>query len=136
MQDAPRTTDEVAAVETPGRVENGRPSSLAVPRDSSDAAVHGFGERYPDVRFAPVVVVIPAYNEAPCIADVLRQIPREAHGLGVDTLVVDDGSSDGTFDAAAEQAYVARLDTNLGQGSALRVGYRIARDHGADYIVT
>ncbi|HEV2950521.1 MAG TPA: glycosyltransferase family 2 protein, partial [Actinomycetota bacterium] len=90
-----------------------------------------------DVRFAPVVVIIPAYNEADCIGTVLPEIPREAYGLRVDTLVVDDGSSDRTSDVAlGHGVYVASLGQNSGQGSALRVGYRLAREHGAEFIVT
>jgi glycosyltransferase involved in cell wall biosynthesis len=103
----------------------------------SDAAVREFGARYPDVVFAPVVVIIPAYNESDCIGSVLPRVPAEAHGLEVDTLVVDDGSSDATSEAAlAHGVYVARLGRNSGQGSALRVGYRLARKHGARFIVT
>jgi glycosyltransferase involved in cell wall biosynthesis len=102
-----------------------------------DEAVRAFRERYPDVRLAPVVVIIPAYNEEECIGTVLPAVPRQAFGLAFDSLVVDDGSADGTFAAAlAHGVYVARLNQNSGQGSALRLGYRLAREHGARFIVT
>jgi glycosyltransferase involved in cell wall biosynthesis len=105
--------------------------------DVSEEAIRTFGARYPNVRFGPVVVVIPAYNEADCVGSVLPEIPRKAYGLDVDTLVVDDGSADPTSDVAASHGvYVARLARNSGQGSALRVGYRLAREHGARFIVT
>jgi glycosyltransferase involved in cell wall biosynthesis len=114
--------------------------SETAPRDPVDvagAAIRVFGECYPDVRFAPVVVIIPAFNEEDCIGSVLPDVPREACGLEVDTLVIDDGSSDRTSEAALSHgAYVARLGRNSGQGSALRVGYRLAREHGAQFIVT
>lgn len=126
-----------AAAHAPART-NGRPVEAAIEAtDVSDAAVRAFGARYPDVRFAPVVVIVPAYNEADCIGSVLPEIPREAYGLEVDTLVIDDGSSDRTADAALEHGvYVATLGRNSGQGAALRVGYRLAREHGAELIVT
>jgi glycosyltransferase involved in cell wall biosynthesis len=51
--------------------------------------------------------------------------------------VIDDGSTDATTAVAtAGGAYVASLSENLGHGIALRVGYQLARDHGASYIVT
>jgi hypothetical protein len=103
----------------------------------SDRAAHAFASGHPGLRFAPVVVVIPAFNEEEAIGAVLDAMPREACGLPVDTLVVDDGSADGTAAVARDSGmYVATLDQNSGQGTALRVGYRIAREHGAEYIVT
>jgi glycosyltransferase involved in cell wall biosynthesis len=96
-----------------------------------------FDAEYPDVRFAPVVAVIAALDEEGALGTVLREIPDEACGLAVDALVIDDGSTDATSDVArAGGAYVARLERNLGHGVALRVGYRLAREHGARYIVT
>jgi glycosyltransferase involved in cell wall biosynthesis len=116
-----------------GRVD----SSLEPASDVQAEAVRAFSASYPDVTFSPVVVIIPAYNEEACIGAVLSEVPREAHGLDVDTLVVDDGSADGTSEAAlAHGVYVARLGRNSGQGSALRAGYRLAREHGARFIVT
>jgi glycosyltransferase involved in cell wall biosynthesis len=117
---------------------NGRVDApLEAAPDVQGEAVRAFRARYPDVTFAPVVVVIPAFNEEDCIGAVLTEVPREAHGLAVDTLVVDDGSADGTSEAAlAHGVYVARLGRNSGQGSALRLGYRLAREHGARFIVT
>jgi glycosyltransferase involved in cell wall biosynthesis len=101
------------------------------------AAIAAFERDYPDLRFAPVVVVIAALNEAPCIGEVLGDIPPQAHGLGVDTLVIDDGSTDGTSDAARRHGvHIARLERNCGHGVALRLGYELAREHGARFIVT
>lgn len=102
-----------------------------------DGAAATFRREHPGVRLAPVVVVIAAYDEEDCIGDVLDGVPSEACGLEVDTIVVDDGSSDRTGDVArAHDAYVVTLAHNAGQGSAFRVGYVIAREHGARYIVT
>jgi glycosyltransferase involved in cell wall biosynthesis len=56
-----------------------------------------------------VSVVIPAHNEAPTIADVVRGCAANTPGL-VEVLVVDDGSRDGTAEAAAAAgARVVRL---------------------------
>lgn len=112
---------------------------LVVARDGGAHAdaVREFRRRHPDLALAPVAVVIPAYNEEDCIGEVLEQVPRAACGLAVDTIVVDDGSADRTRDAAlGHGVYVARLERNSGQGAALRVGYEIAREGGATYVVT
>ena len=69
--------------------------------------------------------------------DVLAEIPATACGLDVETIVVDDGSSDRTSEVARDHgAHVVRLERNCGHGIALRVGYQLAREHGAEYIVT
>jgi glycosyltransferase involved in cell wall biosynthesis len=106
--------------------------------DVRAAAVRAFNERYPGERLAPVVVVIAAYDEEGGIGTVLQGIPPEACGLAVDTLVVDDGSTDATSARSLEypRVRVARLERNCGHGIALRVGYELAREHGAEVIAT
>jgi glycosyltransferase involved in cell wall biosynthesis len=102
------------------------------------AAVRAFDERYPGLTFAPVVVVIAAYNEEESLGEVLRAVPAEVAGTRLDTLVVNDGSADATEQVALAHpgARVASLDRNCGHGVALRLGYELARDHGATYLVT
>ena len=103
----------------------------------SDRAISAFDVEHPAVRFAPVVAVIAALDEEDALGTVLQEVPAEACGLQVDTLVVDDGSTDATSAVArAAGAYVVTLDRNLGHGVALRVGYRLARERGARFIVT
>ena len=52
-------------------------------------------------------------------------------------LVVVDGEDDGTgAEVRSAGHYACIAPVNRGQGAALRLGYRIARDHGARYIVT
>ena len=107
--------------------------------DEADlAASTEFDTRYDRPVLAPVVVVIAAFDEEAGIGPVLAGMPSAVCGLSVDTLVVDDGSSDATADVAADsgRAYVVRCPSNRGQGAALRLGYRIAREHGADYLIT
>ncbi len=84
-----------------------------------------------------VAVLIPAYNEADNIGHVLDQMPSEVCGVTIEVLVVDDGSRDGTGDVAAEHgAVVARHVTNRGGGAALRTGYRLMVESGAEVVVT
>ena len=107
--------------------------------DEADlAASTDFDTRYGRPVLAPVVVLIAAFDEQGGIGPVLAAMPSTVCGLRADTLVVDDGSSDATADVAADsgRAYVVRCPSNRGQGAALRLGYRIAREHGADYVIT
>jgi hypothetical protein len=84
-----------------------------------------------------VAILIPAYNEAENIGVVLDQMPAEVCGVRTEVLVVDDGSRDGTGDVAAEHgALVARHVTNRGGGAALRTGYRLMVESGAEVVVT
>lgn len=84
-----------------------------------------------------VAVVIPAYNEAATVGDVVRQIPQEICGERTAVLVVDDGSRDDTSEAAAKAgAIVARHVINRGGGAALRTGYRLMSESGALVVVT
>jgi glycosyltransferase involved in cell wall biosynthesis len=119
------------------RLSSRRPQDDALAEQVSEAAVRAFREQHGELELAPVVVVIPALNEEECVGGVLDAIPAETCGLGVQTIVVDDGSSDRTGEVArAHGAFVARLERNLGQGSAFRVGYRLGREHGARFLVT
>jgi hypothetical protein len=86
---------------------------------------------------APIYVVIPAYNEADNIASVLREIPGEVAGLRTRTLVVVDGGTDETARVVTELNHSAiRYVVNRGGGSALRAGYEVAIEDGADIVVT
>jgi glycosyltransferase involved in cell wall biosynthesis len=82
-------------------------------------------------------VVIAAFNEQEAIGAVVRSIPRQVCGLHTDTIVVVDGSTDQTASAArAAGALVCDVPVNRGQGAALRLGYRLAAEHGARHIAT
>jgi hypothetical protein len=84
-----------------------------------------------------IAILVPAYNEAENIGVVLDQMPAEVCGVRTEVLVVDDGSRDGTGDVAAEHgALVARHVTNRGGGAALRTGYRLMVESGAEIVVT
>ncbi|HEX7059971.1 MAG TPA: glycosyltransferase family 2 protein [Solirubrobacterales bacterium] len=84
-----------------------------------------------------VAILIPAYNEAENVGHVLDLMPDEVCGVETEVLVVDDGSRDGTGDVAAEHgAIVARHIVNRGGGAALRTGYRLMVESGAEVVVT
>lgn len=103
------------------------------------SAVAAFRQMYgSDARFATVVVVIAAFNEEQSLGEVLDHIPAEVAGRAVDTLVIDDGSSDGTARVAEryDGVRLVRLERNCGHGVALRLGYRLAAEHRAEFIVT
>ena len=87
-----------------------------------------------DPVLARACVVIPMYNEAAVIVDVVRAV-REQFGRVV---CVDDGSSDESpVLARAAGATVVRHPVNLGQGAALETGIRRAlRDPETQYVVT
>lgn len=96
-----------------------------------------FRRRHRDATLAPVVVLVASYLESDNIGDVLKGVPGEVCGLGVSILVVVDGGEDGTEDVvSAMGAYCAVLPVNMGQGVALRLGYELARSHGARFVVT
>jgi len=81
----------------------------------------------------PVVVVVAAYNEAAKLGEVLDGL----RGVVDLTVVVDDGSHDGTADVAARHgAHVLCHPINLGQGAALQTGIRYALAEGAGTVVT
>jgi len=84
-----------------------------------------------------VAVIMPAHNEAGVISSVISRIPPEIDGMSVIAVVVDDGSTDGTAEAARRGgALVVRHLTNLGVGAATLTGFRAARMLNADIIVT
>lgn len=80
-----------------------------------------------------VFVVIAAYNEEVC----LEEVVNEVRACYPNVVVVDDGSADGTFQAARRSAtHVLRHAVNRGQGAALQTGIEFALLRGAHYVVT
>jgi hypothetical protein len=130
----------VGALGLTALVRGRRSSSVSRPQidDVDRAALSAFEGRYGKPDLAPVVVVIAAYNEATGLPLVLSKIPSQVSGLRTDVVVVDDGSTDATAETAARQpgVYLVSCPSNRGQGAAMRLGYRVAREYGALYIIT
>jgi dolichol-phosphate mannosyltransferase len=87
-----------------------------------------------------VVVVLPTFNEAENITDVLYHVRAAVPDVGI--LVVDDNSADGTADLAEVTArniggdiQVLRREGKAGLGSAYRAGFVLAMDQGAEVLV-
>ena len=91
---------------------------------------------FPSVEGVNVVAVIPAYNVAATIADVVRAIP----GLVQHVIVVDDGSSDETaatvenLKGDAPRLDLVRHTKNRGVGAAMVTGFRRALELRADIV--
>jgi dolichol-phosphate mannosyltransferase len=120
-------TNATTRAVTDGRAESGR--SLTG-RDTKASVRCGV------VR---TVVVLPTYNEAENIEDVLRRARTAVPSAGI--LVVDDSSPDGTAKIVEELAdeigdvQVLRRPAKAGLGSAYRFGFAAAMDEGADVLV-
>ena len=81
-----------------------------------------------------MLVVIPAHNESASLPGVIDELSRQAPG--VEILVVDDGSDDGTPELLARMGVRwLRFPVRLGVGSAMRAGIRYARLLGHDQVV-
>src|SRR5262249_37393941 len=98
------------------------------------------GRRHPTLRAVRrALVVLPTYQEAANVAEVLQRIRSAAPDA--DVLVVDDSSPDGTADlAAAAGAELGSIDVlrrpvKAGLGPAYRAGFAVGLDRGYETLV-
>lgn len=106
---------------------------LAAARAGHSAEVTVTGRVRRDVAPRDVAVVIPAYNEAATIGDIVTR----ALAVVSDVVVVDDGSCDNTAEiAVAAGATVLRQNGNRGKGAALWRGMTQALSLGVRHVVT
>jgi glycosyltransferase involved in cell wall biosynthesis len=116
-------------------VTSAQVDNAAIDTEAVAAFVAEYGERA--TALPPLAIVIAAYNEQGAIGPVVEALPKEMLGQAIAVIVVSDGSKDGTVaEASAAGALVCDPKVNRGQGAALRLGYRLAREGGAEYIVT
>ncbi len=89
-------------------------------------------------KIKPIMVVIPAYDEAESLKELLPRIPKKIEGMEVGTLVIDDGSEDATSVVAGQTdgVDVVRTPISRGGGAALRLGYDILGRSGTEICVT
>ena len=79
-----------------------------------------------------VAAVIPAYHEEKHVGDVVRRTLQQLANV----VVVDDGSSDATAEAARKAgADVIVHEQNLGKGESIKSGFRYWLEQGATYVV-
>jgi glycosyltransferase involved in cell wall biosynthesis len=77
-----------------------------------------------DTRYPDVWIVIPAFNEAAVIGEVIADV----RAVFDNVVCVDDGSTDGTGEIArGAGAHLVRHPVNLGQGAAIQTGVEYAR---------
>ena len=91
-----------------------------------------------------ILLFIPCYNCAPQIGRVLGQIKGDVAQFVAEVLVLDNGSSDGTVDAAVTKATevsgpdvtIARNHANYNLGGSHKAAYRYAAAQGFSHVVT
>lgn len=121
-------------------IHNRRLLPISMQDTSSVLAYHPSRDAAPDALAAglTLLVALPALNEQRTVGDVIRRIPRQIPGVeSVEVLVVDDGSDDGTSEAAADAgAAIIRHSRSRGVGAAFHSALAYGIEQGVDLIVS
>lgn len=80
-----------------------------------------------------ICILIPGYNEEKTIG----QVVSKARKVISDVIVIDDGSTDNTYQIAKNAgAIVIRHEVNKGKGAALKTGFKYALEHYYQAVIT
>tara|TARA_S200000501_G_scaffold355915_1_gene378105 strand:- start:1193 stop:2140 length:948 start_codon:yes stop_codon:yes gene_type:complete len=85
-----------------------------------------------------LIIQIPCFNEENTLTSTIRDLPKQVDGFDtVEYLVIDDGSTDKTFEKAKQLGveHIIQLGSNRGLATAFKRGIEYALDNGADVIV-
>lgn len=98
----------------------------------------GLCKGVPAIDMTKLIIQIPCYNEQEQLPATLADLPRQLPGVEtIETLVIDDGSTDRTAEVAASLGvdHIVRFPQNLGLARAFAAGVDAALRLGADIIV-
>jgi glycosyltransferase involved in cell wall biosynthesis len=84
-----------------------------------------------------LLIYMPAFNEEENIQKAIAGLPQALFGIdSIQTLVIDDGSTDGTAELArAANAQVISHERNRGVGAAFHSAVQFALENGTDILV-
>jgi glycosyltransferase involved in cell wall biosynthesis len=85
-----------------------------------------------------LIIQIPCYNEEGTLEAVINDLPKKIQNIdAIETLVIDDGSTDRTVEIARKLSvdHIVSFKTNKGLAKAFAAGIEYSLDQGADIIV-
>ena len=85
-----------------------------------------------------LIIQIPCFNEEKTLSSTINDLPLKVEGFNeVELLVIDDGSTDKTFEKAKQLGveHIIQLGSNRGLATAFKIGIEYALEQGADVIV-
>lgn len=128
-----RTTSEKNSATAPLKSFAGHLSCLSADQLAPDKPQSLWASRHPTpISLQKVSILIPVYNERWTLAEVVRRVLSSPVSLQKEIVIVDDGSSDGSYELAEQLAKqdgrirVLRHAKNSGKGAALRTAIAAA----------